>query len=222
MPALARAYSFIEVKSFDDDKRIIEGVATTPTPDRMKDIVNPLGAKFELPIPFLWQHNHEQPIGHVIDADAKKSGITFKAQIEKTDEPGTLKDRLDEAWQSLKLRLVRATSIGFAPLKWAYLDNGGIEYEEWDWYELSAVTIPAQPDAVITAVKQFDRALREANGVPEFIIPKRPPLIGELGPEILLPLEPAATGKTARVVKLDDGARVRAAPFVIREVKRTR
>jgi len=207
---LNRAYSFIEIKSFDDDKRIVEGVASTPTPDRMQDRVNPLGAKFTLPIPFLWQHRHGEPIGNVIDADPKKSGIPFKAQVEKTDEPGTLKDRLDEAWQSLKLRLVRATSIGFNPLKWSFLENGGMDFEEWDWLELSAVTIPANPEAVITAVKQFDRIYREAEGIPEFEYP-----------EIPVPQDDAATGKKVRVVKLDDPARDRAKPYVIREIKRT-
>jgi HK97 family phage prohead protease len=207
---LNRAYSFIEVKSFDDDKRIVEGVATTPTPDRVQDRINPLGAKFSLPIPFLWQHNHSQPIGHVIDADTKKTGIKFKAQVEKLDEPGALKDRLDEAWQSLKLRLVRATSIGFAPIKWAWIEaSGGIDYDEWEWFELSAVTIPMNPEAVITEVKRFDRMFREAEGVPEFQIPSPP-------------ADAAATGKGIRVVRLDTPARARAAPFVIREIRRTK
>lgn len=204
---LNRAYSFIEVKSFDDAKRILEGTATTPTPDRMQDRVNPLGAKFALPIPFLWQHNHDEPIGHVVDADVKASGIKFKAEIAQTDEPGLLKDMLDKAWQSLKLKLVRATSIGFSPLKWSFIENGGLDFEEWDWMELSAVTIPANPEAVISAVKQFDRIYREAAGIPEFQIPQ--------------PAAPASSGTNARVVKLDDAARVRAAPFVIREIKRT-
>lgn len=207
---LARAYSFIEVKSFDDDKRILEGVATTPSADRMRDRVNPMGAKFQLPIPFLWQHRHDEPIGHVIDADAKKSGIKFKAQIAQTDEPGTLKDRLDEAWQSLKLKLVRATSIGFNPLKWSYLDDGGIDFEEWEWLELSGVTIPANPDAVISAVKQFDRIYRQAEGIPDFELPK-----------ISAPPAPAASGKSVRVVRLDAPARDGAKPFVIRQIHRT-
>lgn len=205
MSNLARAYSFIEIKSTDEDRRIIEGVATTPTPDRSQDIVRPMGAKFSLPLPFLWQHRHDEPIGHVIDADPKPSGIKFKAQIQKTDEPGKLKDRLDEAWLSLKLKLVRATSIGFRPLKYSFIENGGIDFEEWDWLELSGVTIPANPDAAITAVKQFDRIFREAQGIPDL--------------EILPPEAPAPSGKT-RVVKLDDPARVRAKPFVINRILR--
>jgi len=203
---LARAYSFIEIKAADDASRIIEGLATTPSPDRSQDIVRPMGAKFSLPLPFLWQHRHDEPVGHVIDVDPKPSGIRFKAKIEKTDEPGKLKDRLDEAWLSLQLKLVRATSIGFRPLKYSFIENGGIDFEEWDWLELSAVTIPANPDAAITAVKQLDRVFREALGIPDLVFPQ---------PDTL-----AATGKTARVVKLNDPARERAKPFVINRIVR--
>lgn len=203
---LNRAYSFIEVKSVDDAKRILEGTATTPAPDRMQDRVNPKGANYSLPIPFLWQHKHDKPVGHVVDVDIKASGIKFKAEIAKTDEPGTLKDRLDEAWQSLKMKLVRATSIGFNPIKWSFIENGGIDFEEWDWLELSAVTIPANPDAVISAVKHFDRIYREAEGVPEYKIPQAP--------------APAAFGKSARVVKLDAPSRDREAPFVVQRIIR--
>lgn len=200
---LNRAYSCIELKAFDDDKRIIEGVASTPAPDRLQDIVNPLGAKFVLPLPFLWQHKHDNPVGHVIDADPKKTGIPFKAQIAQTDEPGILKDMLDRAWQSLKLRLVRYVSIGFNPIKYSFIENGGIEFEEWDWLELSGVTIPAQPEAAITAVKQFDRIYREAEGIPEYQIPSPP--------------APDAIVKRAPVVRLGRTASV-GAPFVIKKI----
>lgn len=203
---LNRAYSFIEIKAVDEASRTIRGIATTPAPDRLNDIVNPLGAEMKLPIPLLWQHKHDEPIGHVTEAKPTKNGIPFTAELVRTDEPGTLKDRLDEAWQSLKLKLVRAVSIGFNPLKWSFLENGGIEYEEWEWLELSAVTIPAQPDAVITAVKQFDRIYREAEGVEEFEIPSPP--------------EPAAIGKTCRVVRLNEPPASRQ-PFIIREIRRT-
>lgn len=179
-----RAYSFITIKSVNEDQRIIEGIASTPTPDRMDDIVNPMGAKFSLPLPFLWQHNHDEPIGHVIEAKATKAGITFKAKLAQTSEPGKLKDLLDFAWQSIKMKLVSAVSIGFQPLKYAFLSNGGIEFEEWSWYELSAVTIPAQTEATITSIKSIDADLRKAAGVVDIKF---------------VPVAPAASGKTVRL-----------------------
>lgn len=208
MDRLGRAYSFIEIKSIDEEERVIEGVATTPKADRVGDTVNPLGAKFKLPLPLLWQHNHQEPVGHVETAAPSAKGIPFRARLVKSDEPGTLKDRLDEAWQSLKLKLVQAVSIGFAPLKYNFLAEGGIEYDEWEWLELSCVTIPANADCTITTVKTIDQALRVAAGVPDLLIPTKP-------------APAAATGKSVRVVRLDDAARDRAKPFVIRSIKRT-
>lgn len=214
-----RAYSVLTIKAVDEDRRIVSGIATTPTVDRVGDIIDPLGVKFENPLAFLWQHRHDQPIGSVKFEKPTKDGIKFEAEIARTEEPGTLKDRLDEAWQSIKMGLVRAVSIGFRPIEYAFMDNGGIRYNETEVYELSAVTIPANSDALITAVKSLgddayicaikalDAEVRHEAGVPDPEIPAHP--------------EPAAPGKKARVVKLDQPARDGATPFVIREIKRT-
>jgi len=70
-----------------------------------------------------------------------------------------LKDRLDTAWGEIELGLVRAVSIGFRPLKYAFNDDGGIEYQEIEVYELSAVSIPCNQEAVITSIKSMDKAL---------------------------------------------------------------
>lgn len=163
---LHRAYSLIEIKAVTetDDERIIEGIATTPSTDRMGDIVEPLGAKFKLPMPLLWQHDAKAPVGQVEFAQPTKAGIPFKARIAKVDEPGVLKDRLDEAWQSLKAKLVRAVSIGFQVLAYEIMKEGGWRITEWEWLELSLVTIPANADATITSIKAIDTALRAASG----------------------------------------------------------
>jgi hypothetical protein len=84
-----RAYSVLSVKSIDEDKRIIRGVATTPSVDRVGDIIDPLGVKFENPLPLLWQHEHDKPIGSVKFDKPTKAGIEFEAEIASTDEPGT-------------------------------------------------------------------------------------------------------------------------------------
>lgn len=201
-----RAYSLLQVKALDDDKRIIRGLATTPSVDRVGDIIDPLGIKFAASMPFLWQHDHNKPIGEVRFDKPTAKGIGFEATIANTDEPGILKDRLDEAWQSIKLGLVRAVSIGFRPIEYSFMDNGGVRYSEAECFELSAVTIPANSDAIISQIKSLDAALRKEAGVPEPEIPANP--------------EPAAIGKSVRVVKLDDTARDRAKPFVINTIRR--
>ena len=57
---LNRAYSLLEIKQVDEDARIITGWATTPTADRLNDVVEPMGAQFKLPMPLLWQHTQRR------------------------------------------------------------------------------------------------------------------------------------------------------------------
>ena len=72
-----RAYSLLDARAFDDATRQIEGIASTPSPDRYGDVVEPLGAQFALPMALLWQHNAEKPVGTVEFAKPTKSGIPF-------------------------------------------------------------------------------------------------------------------------------------------------
>ena len=201
-----RAYSVLTVKAVDDDARVITGIATTPSVDRVGDIIEPLGVKFTNPMPLLRAHDHEQPIGEVKFDAPTENGIGFTASIPQIAEPGLLKDRVDMAWGELKYGLVRAVSIGFRPIEYSYIEGGGIRFTECEVFELSTVAIPAQADALISTIKSVDRKLRIAAGVPE--------------PEPPAPVAPAASGKSVRVVKLDDPARDRAPPFVIRDIKR--
>lgn len=170
---LNRAYSLLHVKRVDDDARTIEGVATTPTPDRLGDIVEPLGVEFTNPLPLLWQHRSSEPVGQATFAKPTKDGIAFKARIESLDEPGALKDRLDEAWQSVKIGLVRAVSIGFRSIERSYMDDGGIRFLRSEVLELSLVTIPANAEATITSVKALDRAIRAGRAPVAVVKPRR-------------------------------------------------
>lgn len=124
---MTKAYSTLQIKSVTDtdDERLITGIATTPSTDRDDDILEPLGAKFALPIPLLWQHNHNQPIGEVISATVTDKGIEIVAKIAKIADDGKLKDRLDEAWQSIKSGLVKCLSVGFKIKEYNYLEARG-------------------------------------------------------------------------------------------------
>jgi HK97 family phage prohead protease len=163
-----RAYSLLEVKEFTEDGEYytVKGIATTPTPDRTQDVVDPLGAKFADEIPLLWMHENSKPVGKTYLGKPSKKGIPFTAKIPIIKEAGVLKDRIDEAIQSIKYRLVAAVSIGFRVLNDAVerIANGGFHYLETEIMELSLVTIPAQPDAKITGIKSIDTALRAASG----------------------------------------------------------
>src|SRR5215467_4846576 len=109
---LNRAYSLLTIKQADDETRTIVGIASTPTPDRMGDIIEPNGAQFKLPLPLLWQHDAKSPIGHVTSAKIDNGGIEIVAQIAKG-----VTDKIDEAWKLIKAGLVSGLSIGFTPVK---------------------------------------------------------------------------------------------------------
>jgi HK97 family phage major capsid protein len=156
---LNRAHAlFLDVKSIDDEERVIEGIASTPTPDRMGDVMDPLGAEFTLPMPFLWQHGPREPIGEVFYASPEHDGIRIKARVSRSETPGPLRDRLEEAWQSFKAMppLVRGLSIDWAPRKFARIPGSTYtRHTKWLWAGLSAVTIPANVEATITRVKSL-------------------------------------------------------------------
>lgn len=160
-----RAYSVLDIKAMQDEggKRTFSGIATTPTTDRMGDIVEPKGAEFALPIPLLWQHNSREPIGWVRAAKVTDAGIEVECEMAVVADAGTLKTRLDDAWQSMRAKLVRGLSIGFQALESTRIENTySYRYVKWAWLELSAVTVPANADCSITAIKSADQAIRRA------------------------------------------------------------
>lgn len=160
-----RAYTGLDIKAIDAERRQITGIATTPTPDRSGDIVEPKGAVFKLPIPLLWQHNSNYPIGHVIEARVKDSGIEITAQIARIEEDGELKNMVDKAWQAMKAGLVKGLSIGFRGIESSRIEESyARRFLKWEWLELSAVTIAANGEATIQNIKSIDTALRAASG----------------------------------------------------------
>jgi HK97 family phage major capsid protein/HK97 family phage prohead protease len=159
---LNRAYSILNVKSIDEDKRIIEGIASTPTPDRMNDVVVPEGIEFKLPFPLLYQHQSSKPIGTVDIAKVTPDGMFIKAQIAG---PGVAAF-IDEAWALIKAGLIRGLSIGFRSLEESWDKQlNGFKFLRTEIMELSAVTIPANAEASITSVKSASIDARAALGI---------------------------------------------------------
>ena len=159
-----RLYSLIHVKSVDDEQRIISGIATTPTPDRGDDVVEPSGVRFKNPLPFVLHHDKTKPVGHVTFHKATAAGVPFTAKIPMVAEPGVVKDRTDEAWHSAKYGLLRGVSIGYLPLKFDHRATGGRHLKEIEVLELSMVTVPMNAETTITAIKSLDAAALALSG----------------------------------------------------------
>lgn len=154
-----RAYSVLQTKSIDEEQRVITGIASAPEVDRVGDVVEPLGVTYKNPMPLLWHHRHDKPVGTVEFDMPTVDGVKFTARLPKVEEAGALKDRVDEAWQSIKAGLIRAVSIGFRPLADGMepIKGGGMRFTKTEVFELSLVTIPACSAAVIQAIKSIDQ-----------------------------------------------------------------
>ena len=158
-PTFDRAYSILHVKAIQEDQRVITGVATTPEPDRIGDIIEPLGVQFKNPLPLLLYHDNQRPVGTVVFDPPTKAGIKFTARLPKIEEPGTLQARVDEAWQSIKSRLVTGVSIGFRSVRDAIeqvKETGGWRFLKTEVLELSLVTVPANASAQIYTIRSLD------------------------------------------------------------------
>lgn len=155
-----RVFSTLTVRTISEDQRIIEGIATTSRADRAGDIVESLGAEFDLPIPFLLDHNPLDAVGEVEAAEVTKDGIRFRARIKKITEPGEVKDLCDRAWSLIRNGLRRAVSIGFRPLDYEAMPGGGYRFRTWEWLELSACAVPCNADARVTGLKAEPRLAR--------------------------------------------------------------
>ena len=158
MSALHKTFGSVQIKSLDEEKRTFTGIASTPNQDRAKDVMVPKGANFEVPMPLLFHHDPTKAIGQVISAKVTANGIEVEIHIPEVEEPGVLKDRVDEAYQSLKYDLVKGLSVGFIP-NWdeaEMIKGGGIQFNQWEWYELSLVTIPCNRESSTEFSKAFE------------------------------------------------------------------
>lgn len=167
---LKRACSLLTVKSFSEDERVITGIASTPSPDRDGDILEPEGAEFGSAIPFLWQHDHSRPVGQCTVRRVSE-GLEITATLVKPvpDMPSQLAARLDEVWAAIKTGLVRGLSVGFRPHEYTFLDGGGLHFLRWELMEVSAVTVPANAECTIrplnlTTARVFCRVRQPETG----------------------------------------------------------
>jgi len=143
-------------KSASPDGRTFIGLATTPTLDRSGHSVDPAGVTFCNPLPLLFQHDQEMPIGFATFGPATPAGIPFEATFATVDAPGRLRDRIEMVVQLVAARLIKSVSIGFRVLDGAVAPiKGGLRLLKTEVVELSLVTIPANPDAAILLVKSL-------------------------------------------------------------------
>jgi len=147
-----------EVKSI---QRIIRGWASTPHIDRYGDRINPeafrggIGIYMKNPI-LLLNHDPDKPIGKILKLEIKDQGLYIEALIAKKDKDEKIDFTwADYAWSLIKRGILNGLSVcTHKDIKSKSL-NGEREIIYWDLAEISVVTIPANPHAIIESFKEI-------------------------------------------------------------------
>lgn len=151
-----------QIKQSDSDEFIhIEGLASTfGNLDRDGDIIIKGAFKNTLTrrMPkLLNQHRIDQPIGVIDQAFESEEGLRIKARMPKDNS--MVKDLLP----LLKMGALRDFSIGFNPIDVDITPDGNRVIKEIDLWEVSLVTIPANPEARVTGVKKLDDSKKDTS-----------------------------------------------------------
>ena len=159
---------------------VVRFVASDATPDRWGDIINPKGwdlKEYRKNPVFLLQHNsRSHPIGISLKEIVKKESTTedihkdLQGQLEMdVFFHGLTKESIDTL-ALYKAGMMKAVSVGFVPIEIRQLQDDkerlelglgpyGELFERQQLLELSAVTLPANPNAVMVE----DKANKIAN-----------------------------------------------------------
>jgi HK97 family phage prohead protease len=114
----------------------------------MGDILEPWGAELDdfrrNPI-CLAQHDVNRPVARC--TSIKVDGDKIPALIEFPAEG--VSELADEYCRLYKSGILSAVSVGFVPIDWQPLPRGGRRYTSWTMLELSLVSLPANPHALV-------------------------------------------------------------------------
>src|SRR5690606_5857475 len=148
---------FVETKIIGDDAGAISGLAWKfGTPDRIGDWIEPgafKGAK--LPIPMLFGHDMNDPVGTWDVAEEKADGLHITGKLLVDDVA-----RAREVRALVKSGAVRGLSLGFITRKASARTGGGRTIKSLELLEASLVTIPMHADAKVRSAKSAVQALQ--------------------------------------------------------------
>jgi hypothetical protein len=173
LPTRAPAFE-MERKKVDTARRTLEVVITTTRRDRQGDIVESRGLDFgnflKNPV-VIWAHDMDRPpVAKVLSVNVRPDRV--EAVVQFADTPFGL-----EVFKLYAEGYLNAWSIGFIPKRWQRIEPDdttaamqgeplGFHVLEAEVVELSAVPVPANPDALSKALEtaeseELRKALRD-------------------------------------------------------------
>lgn len=165
MPPLSRKSYPMEIKSISDEGYFSGYGSVFDVVDDWDDVIvrGAFAETLQKKTPvMLWQHDSAEPIGVYERIREDEIGLWLEGRLLLDIEKGR------EAHILLKNRAIRGLSIGFLPLAWEWetRDNTRVRVlKDIDLWEVSLVTFPANPKAVVDEVKTvrgLENFLRDA------------------------------------------------------------
>ena len=143
----------IETKRLDGDQWEVSGYASTYDRDLGDDVVVPGAFRKSLdsgrPVRFLYQHDTRQPIGKTLELREDDRGLFGKFAISKTAQGGDVRTLLKDG-------ALDSFSIGYLPKESEIDKKAGVRrLKEVELLEVSVVSIPMNPAAQVTDVKDY-------------------------------------------------------------------
>lgn len=153
---------FFETKIAASDTGEITGLAWPfGSADRVGDIIEPGSFKSaSLPLPMLFGHDLNDPIGVWSAASEDSSGLQVKGRLLITEVA-----RAREVHALIKSGAVRGLSVGFVTKKAIARKGGGRTISAVDLMEVSIVTIGMHPGARVTSAKSAVHAIAMAEAI---------------------------------------------------------
>jgi HK97 family phage prohead protease len=148
----------LEIKSMAEDGAFAGYASVFGNVDSHKDIVlkgafqnNPTGG-----IKLLWQHQPDEPIGVITAMREDNFGLYMEGQLLLDVQKGR------EAYSLLKSGAINGLSIGYTPVDFETDYETGVRFlKQVELWEVSLVTFPANPKAVISSLKSAPATIRE-------------------------------------------------------------
>lgn len=166
----------VECKKIDQATRSFWAVASTPKLDRANDSID-LDAwdleNFRKNPVIPWAHDYSQlPVAMAEEIKVEQGQLVFKA---KFPPPGSY-PFADNVFQLYAAGILRAFSVGFRALDYERNAEGGLNFTKVELLEISAVAVPANPDALITMAAKSLRGeiMQEEAQKPEELSTKAP------------------------------------------------
>lgn len=136
----------------DMPMRRMSFVISTSTPDRDRDVVMPQGVKLDAfmrnPVVLFCHDYHSMPIGRALSITKEADRLVAVAEFATAD----INPMAESVYRALKAGFLKATSIGFRPVKYSMNeDRRGYDIEECELLEFSIVPVPANAEALALA-----------------------------------------------------------------------